>query len=125
MPREVEIAFGVVSVVLFVATVVGVPWLLVRLPPDYFVRAPARAPLAFRLLRNVAGLVLVGLGVAMLVLPGQGVVTLLLGIALLDLPVKRRLIGRILGRPHVHRAIDAMRARAGRPPLVLPSADAA
>ena len=43
-------------------------------------------------LRNAVGLVLVTAGLAMLVLPGQGIITLLVGIILMDFPGKHRLV---------------------------------
>ena len=72
------------------------------------------------LVKNALGVVLVLMGLAMLVLPGQGVLTLLIGISLLDFPGKRGLERKIIRTPTVHRAMDAIRRRAGKPPLVLP-----
>lgn len=71
-------------------------------------------------IKNVLGVVLVLMGLAMLVLPGQGVLTFLIGISLLDFPGKRNLERRIVRTPTVYRAMDAIRRRAGQPPLVLP-----
>ena len=71
-------------------------------------------------IKNVLGVVLVLMGLAMLVLPGQGVLTFLIGISLLDFPGKRNLERRIVRTPAVHRAMDAIRHRAGQPPLMLP-----
>jgi hypothetical protein len=51
--------------------------------------------------------------------PGQGVLTILLGIMLLDFPGKRALETRIVGRPRVNGAVNALRARFGKPPLIL------
>jgi len=101
-----------------------------RMSPDYFVRD--EAPMgAWRqrhptlrwvglLVKNALGVVLVLMGLAMLVLPGQGVLTLLIGISLLDFPGKRDLERKIIRTPTVHRAMDGIRRRAGKPPLVLP-----
>jgi hypothetical protein len=55
----------------------------------------------------------------MLVLPGQGVLTILAGITLLNYPGKRRLELWLVRRPAIHRAIDWIRRRAGRAPLEL------
>jgi hypothetical protein len=51
----------------------------------------------------------------MLLLPGQGVLTLVVALLLLDLPGKRRLKRRILSMPRVLRVLNAWRRRAGRP----------
>jgi hypothetical protein len=98
--------------------------LLVRLPATYFVGdAPpvAQGGLAARLAKNLLGLVLVVAGAIMAIpgVPGQGLLTILLGVMLLDFPGKRRLERGLVGRPGVRRAVDGLRARFGRPPLVI------
>ena len=101
-----------------------------RMSPDYFVR-PHPTPdtwwrqhpllrLTTHVLKNTLGALALIMGILMLVLPGQGVLTILIGISLLDFPGKRRLEYRIISQGAVHRTIDRIRARAGRPPLVLP-----
>jgi len=102
---------------------------LVSLPADYFAhRAPAtagpRSPLvraAWRVGKNLLGLVLVALGVVLSVpgVPGQGLLTILIGIILLDFPGKRALVQRLVGRPAVLGAINRLRARFRRPPMEL------
>jgi hypothetical protein len=71
--------------------------------------------------KNLLGLVLVFAGIIMSLpgVPGQGVLTILLGIMLLDFPGKRALETRIVGRPRVNSAVNALRARFGKPPLML------
>lgn len=124
--RDVWIVAGVVSAAMFVGTLVAIPWLVARLPVDYFVgprgltneqrRHPVLA-FARRLARNTLGLVLVVAGLAMLVLPGQGILTLLVGVALTDFPGKRGLEQRLLRQRHVRRSLQWLRKRAGRDPL--------
>jgi len=62
-------------------------------------------------------LVLILAGVAMLVLPGQGMLTIVLGIMLLNFPGKYRLERRVARMRPVARSINWMRARGGHPPL--------
>ena len=71
--------------------------------------------------KNVLGLVFVVLGVIMAVpgVPGPGVLTVLLGVMMLDFPGKRDLEARFLGQPRVYSAVNALRARFGKPPLML------
>lgn len=120
----------VLSVLTFVAGLALLPVVVRRLPADHFVgdAAPRPAwadarPMAWHLLRvarNALGAILFLLGVAMLVLPGQGLLTMFAGLLLMDLPNKRALEQRIVRLRSVHRALDWIRARGGRPPLVLP-----
>jgi hypothetical protein len=121
---------AVASVVMFVGSLVAIPWFIVRLPADYFdVRVPRhwmidRHP-ALRAVghgaKNLAGLVIIVLGLIMALpgVPGQGVLTILIGLSLVDFPGKRRLEVRLVGQPAVLKALNAIRHRFGRPPLVL------
>lgn len=115
-----------VSVAAMVATAAATPWLVARIPEDYFVR-PRRPHTGHWILRsiglvvkNVTGAALAAAGVAMLVLPGPGVLTILGGLALLNLPGKRTLECWLVSRRGVREFIAVLRARAGRPPLQLP-----
>jgi hypothetical protein len=70
-------------------------------------------------LRSLLGALLVLLGILMLVLPGQGVLMIVAGLSLLRFPGKRKLLRRLLRAPGVHLVCDAIRRRAGKPPLQL------
>jgi hypothetical protein len=118
-------SFAVVSVVLSLAVATLV---LVRIPQDYFVaeeRPPfARLPRPLRTLailgKNLLGLAVIVAGILMSLpgVPGQGVLTMLLGLMLLDVPGRRRLERRIIAHPRVRHGIDRLRARFHRPPLL-------
>lgn len=115
---------GAVSLALAVATVLLLPVVVVRLPADYFVAsrrdlAGRRGPLLWveHVVRNLVGVVLVLAGIAMLLLPGQGLLTILIGALLVDFPGKRRLERWLVGKPRVLAFLNRMRARHGRPPL--------
>ena len=120
---------GALAIASFVAGLILVPILVVRMPADYFTRArlPDKAhgghPVArivLRVLRNALAAVLVAAGIAMLVLPGQGVLTILIGLTLADFPGKRRLEIAIIRRKPIAKVMAWMRERAGKPPLELP-----
>jgi hypothetical protein len=126
-----QVLFGVLfSVVTFVVSIAVVTVVLVKLPANYFHSSHAREFLVERhpvlrvvgiFAKNLLGLLLVGLGVVMSLpgVPGQGVLTILLGVMLLDFPGKRALETRIVRRPRVNAAVNALRSRFGKPPLML------
>lgn len=116
---EFAAIIGGASLVMLVVSLFAMPWLLCRLPEGYLVDAPLseRRGLAKRVLRNVLGGVLVFLGVLMLVLPGQGLLTIFVGLTLLDFPKKREWIKRVLSRPRLLKVINSVRERFGHPPL--------
>jgi hypothetical protein len=117
------------SLAVSAAGLLAVPMLLVRMPADYFVRPEphngdwrGRHPalrITLLVLKNAAGALFLVLGLLMLFTPGQGILSMVLGLSLLNLPGKRALERRIVGERHVLAAINALRARAGRPPLDL------
>ncbi|MFZ5492751.1 MAG: PGPGW domain-containing protein [Pseudomonadota bacterium] len=118
-----------VSLLTLVVTVLLLPVLVARLPQDYFFREhrPPRPHTGHWLLRyallvikNLLGAVLLVAGLAMMLLPGPGVVTVLASFALLNLPGKYHLERWLVSRPQVRAAITLMRERAGQPPLRLP-----
>lgn len=69
--------------------------------------------------KNVIGLVLVIAGIIMLVGPGQGILTILIGLMLMDIPGKRPLEARLIKRPAVLAAVNSFRARYDKPPLIV------
>lgn len=117
LSQEWIVALSLLSVATFIVSLLALPRLFASLPEDYF--SSGRPPRRSWLL-NVLGAVLLAAGVAMLVLPGQGVLTILAGIVLVDFPGKASLERRILGRPKVLHAINKIRGRRGRPPLHAP-----
>lgn len=119
---------GVFSLVMFVGTLIAVPMVIVALPKDFLWRDDAKTSrnllnfwyFPYLILKNVVGAVFILAGLAMLVLPGQGLLTMLLGLGLITFPGKRRLIHRILGRKRIVRAINKLRAKFGKAPITLP-----
>jgi hypothetical protein len=119
---------------LFIAGVVGslavVSWAVVRLPATYFRKDHAAVfwadkPALVRgvglVVKNLIGIVLILIGIVLSLpgVPGQGVLTILIGIMFVDFPGKRRLERLIVGRPIVLRALNRLRARYGKPALEL------
>jgi hypothetical protein len=118
------------SVLMFVGSLLSLPLLLARIPEDYFVdphRHSARLKslhpvvyLSLRLLKNLVGWVLVLAGILMLVLPGQGILTIIMGLVLSDFPGKYALERRLASKRRVLNGINWIRRRGGHAPLVPP-----
>lgn len=120
---------GILSVVGFVASLVLLPWGIARIPDDYFAGPRAPRPAwhdahrivfwTIKVALNLAGAVLVLAGIAMLVLPGQGILAILVGLMLFDFPGKRRLELWLMRRKQVARAMNWIRKKAGRAPFAV------
>jgi hypothetical protein len=100
--------------------------IFVRMPATYFSDPPSKPSSSEHpiihwivlILKNLLGVVLIVAGIVMLVAPGQGVLTIVIGLMLLNFPGKRKLLRAILGRPRIRKAINSLRARFGKPPLI-------
>lgn len=123
------IILGITSVFTFIGTLILVPVLVVRLPVDYFAHPDRhRHPWltihpVFRIFvlmgKNLLGVILVCAGILMLVLPGQGILTILIGLTLIDFPGKFTFERWLVTRPAVLKSVNWLRRRAGRKHLVL------
>ena len=117
--------FVAVFVVTCAASLAVVTFFVVRIPADYFSTGrrppagPAGVRLAIAIFKNLAGvaLVLVGIVLSLPGIPGQGILTILVGLMLTDLPGVRRLERTLARRRGVRRALDTIRAKFGREPL--------
>ena len=122
---------GGASLLMFVGSLIAVPLVIVRLPKDYMRREyklvrdwPRHLSLPFMVLKNALGILFFLSGLAMLILPGQGLLTIFIGLVLLDFPRKRVLVRHILGYRRILRVINRLRARFGKPALEPPPAQA-
>jgi archaellum biogenesis protein FlaJ (TadC family) len=121
------------SLIIFIVTLFLVPFILTKLPVDYFSssarhRMPSSGqhPLlrvVLFSLKNSIGLLLVIAGIFMLVLPGQGILTIITGFLLLNFPGKYRVERWLVKRHYVHRVITWIRRRAGKADLLLDNED--
>lgn len=119
------ISASAASVLTLAISAVALPWFLARLPSDYFARVShpdsrlihQRAHPARRLIKNLIGAVLAVAGIAMLFLPGQGLLTLVVALTLLEFPGKARLQRRLLDNDAVFGALNWVRRRAAQPPF--------
>lgn len=123
---------AIVSGVVFVGSLIAVPWIVVRIPEDYF-GSPRRPRTRFAseypvlrwtiwTLRNVLGVILVLAGLVMLVLPGQGILTLAVGLLMMDFPGKHQIERRVIQSRLVIQPINWVRRKADVRPLQLDDA---
>ena len=128
IPVKVLVGLTVASVVGFIGSLIAIPLILVRLPADYFdTRVPRHwmkdhhpvLRVIGLVVKNAVGAVFLLAGFAMLFLPGQGVLTILVGISLMNFPGKQQLEAKLIGQPAVLRAINAMRNKFNKPPLII------
>ncbi|PHS19013.1 MAG: hypothetical protein COA78_01220 [Blastopirellula sp.] len=124
---------AVLSGLIFVGSLVVVPWLVVCMPEDYFAsrnrpdtRFTLRHPLLrslFWISRNLLGVLMIFAGIIMLVLPGQGLLTIAVGFFVMDFPGKHKLERRIIRLRPIKNSINWLRRKAHANPLRLEEED--
>jgi hypothetical protein len=101
---------------------------MIKIPADYFSSSYAKEIRSDRhfsvrwtalIAKNLIGFLLIIAGIIMLFTPGPGVPTILLGLIMMDIPGKRPLEARLIRRPMVLSAVNDLRARYKKPPLVM------
>jgi len=129
--KEVLLWISIGSGIALLLTAIAIPIVIVKLPADYLVNdqkkswldaQPAVVRAVFRVGKNLFGVVLVLLGIIMLVLPGQGVLSIILGLSLVDFPGRRALQCKLIRQPKVIDSINWIRKKFHRPPLKMPEA---
>ncbi|MGJ8652997.1 MAG: PGPGW domain-containing protein [Opitutaceae bacterium] len=119
---------GLLSLLLFVGSLILVPVIILELPVDFFTRRHQNigklslTRLCLRAAKNIAGALFIFSGILMLVLPGQGVLSLLIGLSLIDFPAKRRLQVRFIRMHHVQKTVNWIRHKGKRKPIEIPPA---
>lgn len=119
------LAFTVVTIIAsYGLIVIG----MIKIPADYFSSSYVRdigSDKHFSLrwgtfiIKNLIGFLLIIAGIIMIFTPGPGVPTILLGLIMMDIPGKRPLEAKLIQRPMVLSAVNDLRAKYNKPPLIM------
>jgi hypothetical protein len=127
---SILIGLGGLSVLILVFSIAGMGWFIAQIPEDYFTydkrrgkhwnKYSSKARIAIIIFKNIfGGIMLVG-GLFLLVLPGQGLLTMVIGLFLIDYPGKFQLEQKIISIPSIFRSLNWFRAKARKPNLLHP-----
>jgi hypothetical protein len=130
--QSILIWLASISILTFIGTILLIPVILIRMSADYFVK-PERTPFFKRqhplirlfglMLKNLVGIIFLIAGFVMLFIPGQGLLTMFIGLTLINFPGKRKLERKLIFHPKIVPAINMIRAKAGKRPLILPTSN--
>lgn len=112
---------AMVSAITFIVSLVIIPWVISKLPTDFFIKVRSghkdennKSRLyttILVLLRNIFGLVFLIAGIIMLFMPGQGILTIVLGISIMAFPGKRRLVNMLLDKSSIQQSLNWIRRK--------------
>ena len=114
-----------ISLFVFIFSLVSIKWLVALIPTDYFVKKNiSKSKKSYSLLwlmsiivKNIIGYTLILGGILMLVLPGQGLFTILMGLILSNYPGKYTIEKRIISIPSILKTINWLRKKSNKPRL--------
>jgi hypothetical protein len=125
--RSLIIWFGSISLFIFLFSLLTIKWLVALIPEDYFTNKRVSKirsinPLLwyiFLIIKNMIGYSLIFGGIIMLVLPGQGVFTIIIGLMLSNYPGKYSIERKFIAIPSILKSINWLRRKSNKPPINL------
>jgi len=125
--RSLIIWFGSISLFIFLFSLLTIKWLVALIPEDYFInrkisKVRSNNPALWYIVlivKNMIGYSLVLGGIMMLVLPGQGVFTIIIGLMLSNYPGKYAIEKKFIAIPSILKSINWLRNKSNKPPLNL------
>lgn len=122
---------AIASILTFFATLIFIPLMILRIPADYFeketppslkkLQIPKFLNISFIVLKNLLGIILFLGGFMMLFTPGQGILSMIIGLSLTNFPGKRNLERRLIANKKIFSTINAVRKKGGESPLKRPN----
>ena len=124
---EILVWLGGSSILIFAFSLMGISWLVAQIPENYFLnetRHPSpwkvKTPilrLIILIIKNLLGFFLIIGGLMMLVLPGQGLLTIVTGLLFVDYPGKFKLERKMVAYPAIFNSLNWIRAKSNKAPL--------
>ncbi len=130
MNEEIIIYGSLASVFVFIITILFIPLIIIRIPRNYFRHElppksekweiPNYTKYIFLFFKNIIGILIFFSGVIMLFTPGQGLLTILIGLSLINFPGKRKLERKLISQKLIFKMINKIRKKSGVRPLKKP-----
>ncbi|MBN2617697.1 MAG: hypothetical protein JXR64_05230 [Spirochaetales bacterium] len=122
MIKDYIVIISVISILTFIGSIIIIPLLIINLSPDYFIKKHQpmynyKHPVIryiVLLLKNILGFILILLGIIMLFIPGQGLLSIGFGVLLINFPGKKKLEYKIFTNKKISSVINKLRKKAGK-----------
>ena len=117
--------FGSISLFVFLFSLLSIKWLVSLIPEDYFINKKDSKIKTNNILiwyivlifKNLIGYSLILGGVMMLVLPGQGLFTIIIGLMMSNYPGKYSIEKKFIAIPTILKSINWLRRKSNKPPI--------
>ena len=111
---------GIISVLIFIFSIVGLRLFIIAIPSDYFINKKRVSALRdnsillwvfYKIFKNIIGYIFIAIGLLALVLPGQGILMILIGLMMSDYPKKFDLEKKIIKINTVRKGVNWIRVK--------------
>ena len=111
---------GIISVLIFIFSIVGLRLFIIAIPSDYFINKKRVSALRdssillwvfYKIFKNIIGYIFIDIGLLALVLPGQGILMILIGLMMSDYPKKFDLEKKIIKINTVRKGVNWIRIK--------------
>lgn len=111
---------GIISVLIFIFSIVGLRLFIIAIPSDYFINKKRVSALRdnsillwvfYKIFKNIIGYIFIAIGLLALVLPGQGILMILIGLMMSDYPKKFDLEKKIIKIDTVRKGVNWIRKK--------------
>lgn len=125
LTKEILIIISLISLITFLGSLILIPLIIINLSPEYF-SSKRRSMINYKnpvirylvlILKNILGFFFIILGIIMLFIPGQGLLSITIGIFFINFPGKKRLEYIFFSNPKINKAINHIRRKAGKQEL--------
>ena len=117
--------FGSISLFVFLFSLLSIKWLVSLIPEDYFINkkdSKIKTSNIFiwyivLIFKNLIGYSLILGGIMMLVLPGHGLFTIIIGLMMSNYPGKYSIEKKFIAIPTILKSINWLRRKSNKPPI--------
>ena len=117
--------FGSISLFVFLFSLLSIKWLVSLIPEHYFINkkdSKIKTSNIFiwyivLIFKNLIGYSLILGGIMMLVLPGQGLFTIIIGLMMSNYPGKYSIEKKFIAIPTILKSINWLRRKSNKPPI--------
>lgn len=111
---------GIISVLIFIFSIVGLRLFIIAIPSDYFINKKRVSALRdnsillwvfYKIFKNIIGYIFIAIGLLALILPGQGILMILIGLMMSDYPKKFDLEKKIIKINTVRKGVNWIRIK--------------
>jgi hypothetical protein len=125
--KSVIFWLSLLSFFIFIFSLVSIKWLVALIPIDYFVykknsKFKTKYPFTWlisMIIKNIIGYLLIVGGILMLVLPGQGLFTIFIGLMMSNYPGKYYIEKKIIAIPSILKTINWLRKQSNKEPIII------